>query len=139
MTTTTMMPLNLGNLLDTFFGPATYRNESDAELWYAPRTEVYESDKDYIIRLDLPGVNRQDVEIEIENDTLTVKARRELKVDENYRPLRREQAGTISYRRTFDLVRQIHPEGIDAKLEAGVLTVHLPKHEQAMPRKIEVK
>lgn len=137
--TTNLMPMNLATLLDTFFAPATTCSGTDPELWTAPRTEVDEGDKDYIIRMDLPGVNRQDLEIEIENDSLTVKARRELKSEEGYKAVRREQTGAINYRRSFDLVRQIDPEGIRAQLQDGVLSITLAKHSQAMPRRIEVK
>ena len=137
--TTNLMPMNLATLLDSFFAPATAYSGTDPELWTAPRTEVFEGDKDYIIRMDLPGVNRQDLEIEIENDSLTVKARRELKSEEGYKAVRREQTGAINYRRSFDLVRQIDPEGIQAELQAGVLSITLAKHSQAMPRRIEVK
>ena len=137
--TTNLMPMNLATLLDTFFAPSATCSGADPELWTAPRTEVYEGDKDYIIRMDLPGVNRQDLEIEIENDSLTVKARRELKSEEGYKAVRREQTGAINYRRSFDLVRQIDPEGIRAQLQDGVLSITLAKHSQAMPRRIEVK
>jgi HSP20 family protein len=139
--TTNLMPMNLATLLDTFFTPpASCAGVGAGDgLWTAPRTEVFEGDKDYIIRMDLPGVNRQDLEIEIENDTLTVKGRREPKSEEGYRPVRREQIGTISYRRSFDLVRQIDPESIQAQMQDGVLSITLAKHAQAMPRRIEVK
>jgi HSP20 family protein len=137
--TANLMPMNLATLLDTFFAPAVACSGSDPELWTAPRTEVYEGDKDYIIRMDLPGVNRRDLEIEIENDSLTVKARREPKHEEGYRTVRREQTGAITYRRSFDLVRQIDPEGVKALLEDGVLSITLPKHAQALARRIEVK
>ncbi len=137
--TTNQMPMNLATLLDTFFTPAATCAGADHELGIAPRTEVFEGDKDYIIRMDLPGVNRQDLEIEIENDTLSVKARREMKADEGYRAVRREQTGAITYRRSFDLVRQIDPDSIRAEMELGVLSITLAKHAQAMPRRIEVK
>ncbi|MBK6901219.1 MAG: Hsp20/alpha crystallin family protein [bacterium] len=52
--------------------------------------------------------------------------------------MRREQTGAISYRRSFDLVRQIPVEGI-RRSSSGVLSITLPKHSQAMPRRIEVK
>lgn len=137
MTTTTLMPL--GNLLDNFFSPGRC---SMPEPWLnsqSPRAQVLEGDKDYLIRLDLPGVVRSDVEIEINNKTLMIKAERNLEAVEGYRNLRAELAEKLTYRRSFDLGREIDAEKIGAAFENGVLTISLPKSKQALPKRIEVK
>lgn len=138
MTTTTLMPLS--HMLDSLFAPSTCRTDADAGLRRAPRAEILEGDKDYIIRMDLPGVNRENLEIEIEDETLTVKAMHDAELPEGYRVLRSEIAhGKITYHRTFTLGRTVKAEDVGAKLENGTLTLILPKSAQAVSRRIEVK
>ncbi|MBU0741798.1 Hsp20/alpha crystallin family protein [bacterium] len=140
MTTTNLMPLGLSNIMDSFFAPAACRADEGRELRRVPRAEVLEGDKDYIIRMDMPGVNRENLEIEIEDDTLRVRAHREREVPEGYSALRNEwSGGKISFNRAFTLGRGIASDGVKATLEQGTLTLVLPKSEQAMPRRIEVK
>ncbi len=140
MTTTTPMPLGLSHFMDSFFAPTACRDNKGRELRRVPRAEVLEGDKDYIIRMDLPGVNRENLEIEIEDETLHVRASRERELPAGYRALRNEgTGGKISFHRAFTLGRGITSDGIKATLEDGTLTLTLPKSEQAMPRRIEVK
>ena len=138
MTTTTLMPLS--RIMDTFFAPGACRADENREMRRVPRAEVLEGDKDYIIRLDLPGVNRENLEIEVEDETLSVRATREHETPEGYRALRNEWSGAkVVYQRAFTLGRAIASGDIGATLEDGTLTLVLPKSEQAMPRRIEVR
>lgn len=140
MTTTTLMPLGLSSLMDSFFAPSTRAAGEAREFHRVPRAEVLEGDKDYMIRMDLPGVNRENLEIEVEDDTLRVRAHRENDLPEGYRALRNEGSGDrISYQRAFTLGRGISRDGIKAELTDGRLLLTLPKSEQAMPRRIEIK
>jgi HSP20 family protein len=137
MTTTTMMPL--GNLIDNFFSPTQYRPSRNRTTGVAPRAQVLEGDKDYLIRLDLPGVNRDDVELALAPSPLPLQATRNMAVQEGYRNLRHELAETMTYHRSFDLGREIATDKIEAGFENGVLSITLPKSEQAVPKRIEVK
>lgn len=138
MTTTTLMPLS--RMLDSFFAPSACRVDADAPLQRVPRAEILEGEKDYVIRMDLPGVDREHLEIELEDETLSVKAVRDAELPEGYRALRSEFAnGKISYQRSFSLGRTIEVEQVSAKLENGTLTLTLPKSQQAVARRIQVK
>jgi HSP20 family protein len=137
--TTTLMPLNFNRFVDSFFAPTACRTAADASPRLAPRADVFEGDKDYIIRLDLPGVNRDDLNIEIENDTLNVSVERKFEAPEGYRSLRSEHAESVTYRRTFELGRHVASDRIQARFADGVLELTLPKSDQALPRRIEVK
>jgi len=137
---TNLLPVNMTSLLDGFFTPARLPGwDWDQEAMLSPRTEILESDKNYMIRLDMPGVNKDDLSIEVEDQVLTIKAQREFEEQEGYRHLRSEHAGRISYERSFNLGRQIDVEKIKAELRDGVLTVVLPKTGQALARRIEVR
>jgi len=136
--TTAMMPLN--SLLNNFFYPTTScRSMRRSEAGLAPRTNILESDKEYIIRMDLPGVKRDDLNIEIEGETLQISATRELGVEDGYRTLRSEMAEKVAFERSFDLGRTIDGDGIKAAFENGVLSVSLPKTSAALARRIEVE
>ena len=140
MTTTTLRPTNLNHFMNSFFAPGGGCANVDRQPRHMPRAEILEGDKDYIIRMDLPGVNRENLEIEIEEQTLTVSATREHETPEGYRSVRNERAGaTTSYKRAFSLGRSIATDDVTANLEHGTLTLTLPKSEQTLARRIEVK
>jgi HSP20 family protein len=104
-----------------------------------PRTNILEGEKDYRLEMDLPGVRNEDLEISVEDDTLTVKAERSLEVPEGYHSRRTEMNGKIAWRRSFELGNGVDLDDISARLEHGILTVTLPKSEKSLPRRIEVK
>ncbi len=140
MTTTTLRPMNLNTLMNSFFAPGAGCANVEGPACHTPRAEVLEGDKDYIIRMDLPGVNRETLEIEVEDQTLTVNATRKHETPEGYRAVRNERAGAnVSYKRAFSLGRGIATDDVTANLEYGTLTLTLPKSEQARARRIEVK
>ncbi len=127
---TRMLDAALGNLdsMD-WTGPAAA----------TPRADVLEGQKEFRIVMDLPGIAASDLEISVENQSLSVKAERKLEVPEGFEPRRRERAGNVAFTRTFRLGNGVDPESVEARLRDGVLTLTLPKTEQSLPRRIEVK
>lgn len=113
----------------------------DERPWQGFRTDIREEDDRYILEADLPGCSRQDVDVVVENDCLTITAHRhetrESSRDSGY--LRRERAWG-SFSRSFDLSR-VEAEQITAAYNDGVLTLTLPKKEQQRPapRKLEIQ
>ena len=119
-------------------------NNLDSTDWTAPaaatpRADVLEGDKQFRIVMDLPGIAASDLEISVENQTLSVKAERKLEVPEGYEPRRRERALNVAFTRTFRLGNGVDADHVEARLQDGVLTLTLPKTEQSLPRRIEVK
>ena len=105
----------------------------------APRANILEGDQDYRIVMDMPGVRNEDLDISLENETLTVKAERNLEVPEGYTSRRHEVHNKVTLQRSFDLGSVVDSEKISAKLDTGILTLTLPKSEQSVPRRIEVE
>lgn len=131
-----MYPIaQLINALDA--NTTTCRPASRHELM--PRTNILESDQDYRIVADLPGVRNEDLDISLEDEVLTIKAERDLQVPEEYKARRRELVNKATFRRSFDLGASVDADKISASLDRGILTVTLPKAEKAVPRRIEVK
>ena len=104
-----------------------------------PRTNVLEGEQDFRILMDLPGVRNEDLEINLEEETLVVKAERKLEAPEGYKPRRSEIAGKLTFRRSFDLGSGVNVDKIGARLENGILTVTVPKSEKSLPRRIEIQ
>ena len=127
---TRMLDAALGNL-DTmdWTGPAAA----------TPRADVLEGEQEYRIVMDLPGIAASDLEIQVENQTLSIKAERKNEVPEGFEPRRRERSGNVAFTRTFRLGNGVNAGGIDANLKDGVLTLTLPRSEQSLARRIEVK
>jgi HSP20 family protein len=112
-------------------------NESHAlQQFIPPEVNIRETKDGYVLEADMPGVNKDGLDITLEDTTLTIIGRRE-KADVDTEAIYRESP-TADYRRVFELDPAIDPARIDAKLEHGVLTVLLPKSERAKPRKIAV-
>jgi len=101
-----------------------------------PAAGIMEDGDGYILQVEMPGVNKEGLEISVENNELTILGRRSLPAIEGtliHRESRRE-----NFRRTFELDPSIDAGKISAKIEQGVVTLTLPKAEQVKPRKIEV-
>jgi HSP20 family protein len=111
--------------------------ESNLTPW-APAVDIYETENELVIKADLPDVNPQELDIRVENNILTIRGERkfESKVKEdNY--LRVERAYG-SFSRSFSLANSVKTDDIKADYQNGVLTLSLPKREEAKPKQIKV-
>ncbi len=104
-----------------------------------PTADILEGEKEFRILMELPGVQPDSLDISLENQTLSVKAVRETEVPEGFEVVRHERAAKSDFHRTFNLGNSVDAEGIEAAFDQGVLTLTLPKSQQGLPRKIEVK
>jgi HSP20 family molecular chaperone IbpA len=102
----------------------------------APRVDIYENAEEFLIVVDLPGVARDSLQIDLDKGQLVLRAER--KLDTRGAGVSVE-FGTRSYLRTFALPRGIEAEKVAAELKDGVLTLHLPKLPSLKPRRIEVR
>src|SRR5580658_7975506 len=111
--------------------------ESAAAAWI-PAVDIYETENELVAKIDLPGVNQKDLDVRVENNTLTIRGERKFDStvsEDNY--VRVERAyGT--YSRSFSLPPRVSAEAIGAEYAGGVLTLHLPKREEAKPKQIRV-
>ncbi len=106
---------------------------------WTPRADVLEGEAEFRIVLDLPGVQIDDLEINLEKQSLTVKATKSSPVPAGFEVRRHERAGEVQFSRTFNLGDAIEGEKIEAELKHGVLQINLPKSEVTLPRRIDVK
>jgi HSP20 family protein len=98
---------------------------------------LYESPEAYLVELPLPGVKAEDVEVTVQDNRLTLKARRRSEVPQNARPLWR-RFGTGELEQTVTLPGDVNTGAVQAELQAGILRLGLPQAERARPRAITV-
>jgi HSP20 family protein len=124
-------------LLDETFAGAFAAPSLAAGLGWSPLVDVEETDDAYIVEADLPGVKRDDVDVELVGSELTISG--EIKERERKGVLRRQarRTGRFDYRVT--LPDHVESDQIEASLSDGVLTVRVPKSERAQRRKIEIR
>jgi HSP20 family protein len=130
---------SLQDQINRLFNDALERTgqESNLTAW-APAVDIYENAHELVVKADLPDIDPKDLDIRVENNILTIRGERkfEKKVNEdNY--LRVERAyGAFS--RSFALANTVNPDGIKAEYQNGVLTLVIPKREEAKPKQIKV-
>lgn len=117
--------------------PAPRATEDARAVTVTPPVDVLETEHEVIVRADMPGVAREDVDIRFENGELTVHGRRTDPYAGKARHLWEYEA--TSYARSFRVTEHIAADKIEAELSNGVLTLKLPKVEAVKPRRIAVK
>jgi HSP20 family protein len=107
-------------------------------LTFVPTTDIYETDQALTLVMEMPGVDKGNIDIGVENDVLTVAGRVDFSKYEKRQPVYTEYI-IGHYRRSFNLSpSRVDQEKIRAEMKDGVLTLTLPKAEQAKPRRITV-
>jgi HSP20 family protein len=120
-----------------FSGDAADENETVARAW-APRVDILENEASYQVTAELPGVNKDDVEITVENNLLTLKGERKFEKDVNKEQYHRIERAYGSFARSFTLPNRVSQDQVQAKFDNGLLTITIPKAAEARPKKIEI-
>lgn len=112
---------------------------SPAEEEFRPAMDIRETDEAYIVEADVPGIKKDDIQIEVNNDVLTIKGERKEEHEEKEKDYHRMERQYGSFRRSISIPGGIKHDAVEAKFDDGVLRVTLPKREDTKPRRIEVK
>ncbi|MBT2302863.1 Hsp20/alpha crystallin family protein [Variovorax paradoxus] len=108
------------------------------EAVLTPPVDVVEDSTGITLYADLPGVSKDKLRLQVESDTLTIDAESDLTVPEGLQSSHAE-VGLARFHRVFTLSKELDTEKVSAELANGVLTLRIPKVEQAQPRRIDVK
>jgi len=111
-------------------------NGSNRVNYLTPLANILETKDGYVLEAEMPGISKDGLELTVENGELTIYGRRAT-AEPKGREVYRESRG-FDYRRSFELDPSIDTANITAKIDQGVLTLHLPKAESVKPRKIAV-
>lgn len=121
------------------FERSVQRNGNRAGADFAPPVDVHEEKDAYVLRAELPGVKREDIDISLEENVLTIKGERRFEKDEENKRYHRIERAYGNFVRYFQLPKLVDAERVEAGLTDGLLTVRVPKQEAVKARKIDVK
>lgn len=119
----------LGNLLDTWTGYGTG--------WH-PRVDVAESENDFTVHAELPGLRKEDIQVTLEDNMLTITGERKYEDAQKDKQFYRRERAYGTFKRTFGLGTEVDADKIAATYKDGLLILTLPKSEAAKPRQIDV-
>ena len=130
--------------LDSLLGrPSGHGHEGQEEPMavaeWSPLVDISEDDKEYLIKVELPEVKKEDVKVTAEEGTLTITGERKFEKEEKGKKYHRVERAYGSFGRSFSFPDDASPEKVTAEFKDGVLSVHLAKTEKAKPQQIEVK
>jgi len=131
--------MTLQDQLSRVFGDVPERTgeESNLTAW-APAVDIYETENELVIKADLPEVNPQDLDIRVENNILTIRGERKFENKINEENYLRVERAYGSFSRSFSLANSVKSDAIKADYQNGVLTLSIPKREEAKPKQIKV-
>src|SRR3989454_5510387 len=111
--------------------------ESSLTAW-APAVDIYETEHELVLKADLPDIDPKDLDIRVENNILTIRGERKFEKNVNEENYLRVERSYGSFTRSFTLANTVNSEAIKADYQNGVLTLTIPKKEEAMPKQIKV-
>jgi len=132
--------LSMQNRLNSLFQEYN-RGEGDAltTAAFAPPVDVYEDEHKIVLKLEVPGLKESDLDIQLENNVLTVKGERKFEKDEKEENFHRIERRYGNFTRSFTLPQTVDAGVVKANYENGVLTISLAKKEAAKPKQVKVE
>ena len=129
----------LQDQINRLFGEVFDRStqESNLSTW-APPVDIHENEHELIVKADLPGMDPKDLDIRVENNILTIRGERKFEERANEKNSLRVERAYGSFSRSFSLANTVNSEAIKADYQNGVLTLTIPKREEAKPKQIKV-
>jgi len=132
--TMNLLQRKLDNLYGDYERPSGYRWELESA---APRTNLYEHGDNFEIRAEVPGLEKDDLNVKIQGNYLEISGERKSDAPEGYKTHKTER-GIGFFSRSFTLPADVDSTKVEATLKNGVLYLTLPKHEAAKPKKISI-
>ena len=105
---------------------------------WSPVVDIEETEQNYLIRVELPGLDKNKVKVVVENGVLTLSGERDLERKVEGKTFHRVERSHGTFSRSFTLPEDVDPESVVANFKDGLLEIHVAKHEKALPKSIEV-
>jgi HSP20 family protein len=129
----------MNRLFNTFFeAPAPGNGGSTQLRRWLPAMDLVETEADFVLRADLPGLSEEDVKIELDDNVLTISGERKAEHEQRKEGYYRVERASGSFSRSLTLPEGVNPESVTASFDRGVLEVRIPKPEQRKPRKVAI-
>ena len=135
----TVLQNRLNSIFHDFARPVGAESETLAAGSFVPAVDIYEDAQHLALKLEVPGVKQDDLDIRVENQTLTVKGERRLEAEEKEENFHRIERRFGSFVRSFTLPQTVDPETVKASYENGVLHLSIAKKAEAKPKQIKVE
>ncbi len=132
--------LSLQNRMNSIFQEF---NRGDGDVMstaaFVPPVDVYEDEHKVVLKLEVPGMKESDLDIQLENNVLTVKGERKFEKEEKEENFHRIERRYGSFYRSFTIPNTVNPDSVKANYDAGVLKIELEKRAEAKPKQIKVQ
>ena len=142
MTITRWVPfrevVSLQNRLNSVFRDLNEGGSPLTTASFVPAVDVYEDAQKVVLKLEVPGIEEKDLDVRVENNTLTVKGERKFDKEEKEENFHRIERSYGSFFRTFTLPSTVNTENVQASYNAGVLKIELAKKAEAQPKQIKI-
>jgi HSP20 family protein len=134
---------DLGERFNRLVGQRADRRESGQEALtvadWVPKVDIVEDEKEFLIKAELPEVDKKDVKVTIQQGILTIQGERKQEKEENGKRIHRVERSYGTFVRAFTLPEEVEESQLRAEFKDGVLMVHLPKAEKPKPQAVEIK
>jgi HSP20 family protein len=129
----------LQDQINRLFNDAFERTSEESNLTaWAPAVDIYETEHELVVKADLPDIDSKDLDIRVENNILTIRGERQFEKNVNQDNYLRVERAYGAFSRSFSLANTVNSEAIKADYQNGVLTLNIPKREEAKPKQIKV-
>ncbi len=135
----TVLQNRLNSIFHDFARPVGTESEGLSASSFVPAVDIYEDAQHVGLKLEIPGIRQEDLDIRVENQTLTVKGERKFEAEEKEENFHRIERRFGSFVRSFTLPQTVDPDTIKATYENGVLTLAIAKKAEAKPKQIKVE
>jgi HSP20 family protein len=130
----------LQDQINRLFNETFDRSSEEASLTpWAPAVDIYETEQSLVVKADLPDIKPEELDIRVENNILTIRGERQFEKKVNESNYLRVERAYGSFSRSFSLANTVNSEAIQAEYKNGVLTLTIPKREEAKPKQIKVR
>jgi HSP20 family protein len=129
----------MNRLFNTLFeAPAPGNGGSSQLRRWLPAMDLVETEDQFVLRADLPGLSEEDVKIELDDNVLTISGERKAEHEQRKEGYYRVERASGSFARSLTLPEGVDPQGVTANFDRGVLEVRIPKPAQRKPRKVAI-
>lgn len=129
-----LMSKNFSDIMDEFFNDVVNTNRDS----FVPGIDISETDNQFLISAELPGMSKEDIDINLDNRRLTISGERKFEKEEEGKTFHRVETRYGSFNRSFQLPDNVDEESINAKYENGLLNITIDKAEDKVKKKIEI-
>ena len=123
------------DIMDEFFNDAVATRQHA----FAPSIDISETDKQYVIDVEVPGMDKKDIELNVDNNTLTISGERKFENEEEGKHFHRVESSYGNFSRSFTLPDNVDSDSIQATYNIGILHITIDKSEQKMKKQIKIK